>query len=225
MLVIGIAAWVAADPGRFLVRAGAARRRLRRRDAPARHRRSTLTAAQALRTPQFVALALTHFACCAAHSGPIFHMVTYAIGCGIAADGGGQRLQRRRPRRARRPPAARRAGRPVRRQAGAGRRPDGAGAGRRRPISRSASSASSMRSSVVFGLAYGGVMPLYAMLVREYFGARIMGTVFGAVSACCQPRHGARPVGRRLGVRQFPAATPGSTSARSPSGSPPWRWR
>ena len=26
--------------------------------------------------------------------------------------------------------------------------------------------------SVVFGLAYGGVMPLYAILVREYFGAR-----------------------------------------------------
>jgi MFS family permease len=37
--------------------------------------------------------------------------------------------------------------------------------------------------SVVFGLAYGGVMPLYAVLVREFFGARIMGTVFGAVAA------------------------------------------
>ena len=37
--------------------------------------------------------------------------------------------------------------------------------------------------SVVFGLAYGGVMPLYAVLVREFFGARIMGTMFGAVSA------------------------------------------
>jgi MFS family permease len=37
--------------------------------------------------------------------------------------------------------------------------------------------------SVVFGLAYGGVMPLYAVLVREFFGAKIMGTVFGAVSA------------------------------------------
>src|SRR6185436_13430679 len=36
--------------------------------------------------------------------------------------------------------------------------------------------------SVVFGLAYGGVMPLYAVLVREQFGARIMGTMFGAVS-------------------------------------------
>ena len=36
--------------------------------------------------------------------------------------------------------------------------------------------------SVVFGLAYGGVMPLYAILVREYFGEKIMGTVFGAVT-------------------------------------------
>ena len=35
--------------------------------------------------------------------------------------------------------------------------------------------------SVVFGLAYGGVMPLYAVLVREYFGAKIMGTVFGVI--------------------------------------------
>src|SRR2546428_14130653 len=34
----------------------------------------------------------------------------------------------------------------------------------------------------MFGFAYGGVMPLYAILVREYFGARIMGTTFGAVA-------------------------------------------
>jgi MFS family permease len=36
--------------------------------------------------------------------------------------------------------------------------------------------------SVVFGLAYGGVMPLYAVLAREYFGPRIMGTLFGAAT-------------------------------------------
>jgi len=35
---------------------------------------------------------------------------------------------------------------------------------------------------VVFGFAYGGVMPLYAILVREYFGERILGTAFGAVA-------------------------------------------
>jgi MFS family permease len=34
--------------------------------------------------------------------------------------------------------------------------------------------------ALMFGFAYGGVMPLYAILVREYFGARIMGTTFGA---------------------------------------------
>jgi len=35
---------------------------------------------------------------------------------------------------------------------------------------------------MLFGLSYGGVMPLYAVLVRDFFGARIMGTVFGAVA-------------------------------------------
>ena len=33
--------------------------------------------------------------------------------------------------------------------------------------------------AVIFGTAYGGVMPLYAVLAREYFGQKIMGTVFG----------------------------------------------
>ena len=36
--------------------------------------------------------------------------------------------------------------------------------------------------ALLFGFAYGGVMPLYAILVREYFGERIMGTAFGAVA-------------------------------------------
>src|SRR5262249_49108272 len=44
-----------------------------------------LSVAEALRTPQFAALAVAHFACCAAHSGPIFHMVSFAIGCGVPA--------------------------------------------------------------------------------------------------------------------------------------------
>ena len=34
--------------------------------------------------------------------------------------------------------------------------------------------------AVMFGFAYGGVMPLYAILIREYFGARMMGALFGA---------------------------------------------
>ena len=36
--------------------------------------------------------------------------------------------------------------------------------------------------AALFGFSYGGVMPLYAILVREYFGARNMGTLFGAVA-------------------------------------------
>jgi MFS family permease len=36
--------------------------------------------------------------------------------------------------------------------------------------------------SVLFGFAYGGAMPLYAILVREHFPAKIMGSVFGVVA-------------------------------------------
>jgi MFS family permease len=35
--------------------------------------------------------------------------------------------------------------------------------------------------AVLFGLGYGGVMPLYALLTREYFGARAMGGAYGAI--------------------------------------------
>src|SRR5260370_8792196 len=43
------------------------------------------TVARALCTPQFAAISFTCCACCAAHSGPIFHMVSYAIDCGVPA--------------------------------------------------------------------------------------------------------------------------------------------
>src|SRR2546429_399134 len=36
-------------------------------------------------------------------------------------------------------------------------------------------------AAVVFGVAYGGVMPLYALVTREYFGEKVMGTAYGAV--------------------------------------------
>jgi MFS family permease len=36
--------------------------------------------------------------------------------------------------------------------------------------------------ATVFGAAYGGTMPLYALLAREYFGIRMMGSVFGAAT-------------------------------------------
>src|ERR1700681_4834671 len=42
-----------------------------------------MSLAQALRSPQFVVLLSTNFFCCATHSGPIIHTVSYAISCGI----------------------------------------------------------------------------------------------------------------------------------------------
>jgi MFS family permease len=139
------------------------------------------TVPQALRTPQFAAIAFTHFACCVAHSGPIFHMVTEAIDCGVApmaaatvigvaglSSVGGRVL--------------------------CGLFADRFGA-REVLIVGLAVQALAISLylvvrdlgafyalSVMFGMAYGGIMPLYATLVREYFGGAIMGTVFGAVA-------------------------------------------
>ena len=181
MLVIGIAGWALLIPASFLVRPapkGNETEAVGRTQGP----EIEWTPAQAFRTPQFMALAGAHFACCAAHSGPIFHMVSYAMVCGIAPltavtvyslagfSGLGGRLL-------------------------LGALADRLGA---KPVLVGGLFVQAMciatylavahlgefyALSVVFGLAYGGVMPLYAVLVREYFGARIMGTVFGAVSA------------------------------------------
>jgi MFS family permease len=32
-----------------------------------------------------------------------------------------------------------------------------------------------------FGVAYGGAMPLYALVAREFFGERVVGTTFGGI--------------------------------------------
>jgi MFS family permease len=179
MMTIGIVAWALLIPAALLVRrppavaaaavAGAAA------DEP------SMSAGEAFRSPQFIVLALTFFLCCAAHSGPIFHMVSYAIGCGIAPmaavsiysleglSGLGGRLL-------------------------LGLLADRLGAKRvliAGLLVQSAAIASYLMVnrlgdfytlSVVFGLAYGGVMPLYAVLARESFGQRVMGTVFGAMT-------------------------------------------
>ena len=84
MLVIGIAAWALLIPACFLVRPAPQAAGTAAAPTPDDAPETEWTAAQALRTPQFITLALAHFACCAAHSGPIFHMVSYAMICGIA---------------------------------------------------------------------------------------------------------------------------------------------
>src|SRR6202035_4957847 len=42
-----------------------------------------MSLANALRSPQFIILLATNFLCCATHSGPIIHTVSYAVTCGI----------------------------------------------------------------------------------------------------------------------------------------------
>ena len=58
---------------------------LRPAPAPAVAARAGVTPRAIWRSWPFWAIALTHFACCASHSGPIFHMVTHAIEQGVPA--------------------------------------------------------------------------------------------------------------------------------------------
>lgn len=185
MWVIGDLVWLVVLPTAFLVRnppraaavpaAGAAP------TPSAAGGASDMTIGQVLRTPQFAAIALTHFACCAAHSGPIFHMVTHAIDRGVPAMAAATVLS-----------VAGLAS--LSGKIGCGIFADRVGAKRTLvaglTLQAFAISLYLVGSglggfyalAVVFGFAYGGVMPLYAILVREYFGERIMGTAFGAVS-------------------------------------------
>jgi MFS family permease len=179
-LIIGVAAAVLLIPASLLVR--------RPPSAPADAAVGGVaggtrgaTAMQALKSPQFAVLALTFFACCAAHSGPIFHTVSYAIGCGL-------------------PPMTAVTIYSVEGLAGLGGRlmlgvlADRLGAKRvliaGLVVQALAAGAYALASrlgefyavAVIFGLAYGGVMPLYAVLARAYFASRIMGTVLGAMT-------------------------------------------
>jgi MFS family permease len=140
-----------------------------------------MTVGQALRSPQFIVLAATFFACCAMHSGPIFHTISYAVACGLtpvvavtiySVEGAAGLL-----------------GRLIFGIAGDrfGAKPvlviglmiQALGAGAyffTRQVGEFYAVA------IVFGATYAGVMPLYAVIAREYFPLRIMGTVFGAAS-------------------------------------------
>ena len=140
-----------------------------------------ITVSQALTSPQFLILGFTFFLCCAAHSGPIFHVVSYAMYCGLGSLAAVSVYS-------------------VEGLAGLGGRlllgvlADRYGA-KRILVTALAVQAVAIASylavneldefyalAVIFGVAYGGGMPLYASLARDYFGQRIMGTVFGAAT-------------------------------------------
>jgi MFS family permease len=178
MLVLGDLAWLVIVPAALLVRDPSGRSPAA---ASAAAGGRELTVAQALRTPQFLAIALTYFACCAAHSGPIFHVVTHAIDRGVPAMAAATVLGAAG--------LASLTGKIV-----CGLIADRVGAKRTLVVGLTLqalvivlylftwSLASFYAVALIFGFAYGGVMPLYAILVREYFGQRVMGTVFGAAA-------------------------------------------
>ena len=68
-LVLGNLAWVVVLPTALLLRAPAGQ--------PSPAPSPVLASASPWRTWPFWAIALTHFCCCAAHSGPLFHLVSH----------------------------------------------------------------------------------------------------------------------------------------------------
>ncbi|TGS16065.1 MFS transporter [Mesorhizobium sp. M2E.F.Ca.ET.209.01.1.1] len=180
MFDIGVMAWLLLLPAVLLVRQPPVATAATGTPAPAADDPS-MSVGQALRSPQFIVLGLTFFACCAAHSGPIFHMVSYAMSCGVA-------------------PMAAVSIYSVEGLAGLGGRvlygvlADRLGV---KPVLVAGLAIQGLviaayltvgrieqfyLLAVIFGATYGGVMPLYAVLAREYFGLRIIGTVLGAAT-------------------------------------------
>jgi MFS family permease len=149
--------------------------------APTGGQQPGMSVGEALRSPQFVVLVLTNFFCCATHSGPIFHTVSYAQTCGIplvaavsiysveGLAGMGGRI-------------------------GFGLLGDRFGAKRVLVLGLLAQAFGALAYvfarglgefytvAAVFGFIYAGVMPLYAVLARENFPLRMMGTVIGGTA-------------------------------------------
>jgi MFS family permease len=183
LLILGDLAWLVVIPSALLLRNAPL--------TPARAESETMTRTWAggrdaeggsmiLRAWPVWAIGVTHFACCAAHSGPIFHMVSHAIDRGMAGMAAATLLG----------------------VSGfssiAGRIACGLVAdrfGTKRTLVTMLTLQAVMIAfylvardlgalyalGLAFGVAYGGVMPLYALVTREYFGERILGTAYGVV--------------------------------------------
>jgi MFS family permease len=178
MATIGVFAWILLIPAALLLRRAPL---IDNPNTTAHTVGSGPSLKAALVSPQFLVLGMTFFFCCAAHSGPIFHIVSYAISCGVPTmaavsiysleglSGLGGRLL-------------------------LGVAADRLGV---KPVLICGLLVQSLAImgylfasrlnefyllSLVFGAAYGGVMPLYAVLARDYFEQRLMGSVFGAAT-------------------------------------------
>lgn len=177
-LTIGIGAWALLIPAALLVRPAPIPARAAGEASSAPEEMRT---GEALRSTPFIVLAATFFACCATHAGPIFHTISYALFCGI-------------------PTIAAVTIYSLEGLAGLGGRVVFGLLGDRYGAKRTLISGLLIQAfaagsfvfahrlgefyavSAVFGFAYGGVMPLYAVLARDYFGQQIMGTVLGAAA-------------------------------------------
>jgi MFS family permease len=142
---------------------------------------SDMSLGQALKSPQFIILLLTNFFCCATHSGPIFHTVSYAVSCGI-------------------PMIAAVSIYSIEGLAGMGGRVAFGILGDRLGAKRVLVSGLLLQAfgalayvfarelgafyavAALFGFIYAGIMPLYAVIARENFPLRMMGTVIGGTA-------------------------------------------
>jgi len=140
-----------------------------------------MSVGQALRSAPFLILVLTSFLSCATHSGPIFHTVSYAVTCGI-------------------PLMAAVSIYSLEGLAGMGGRlvfgllGDRFGAARVLVLALLAQAlvvlgyvaarqlGSFYTVAALFGFTYAGVMPLFAVIARDNFPLRMMGTVIGGTT-------------------------------------------
>ena len=139
-------------------------------------------------------LAGVFFLCCAAHSGPIFHTVSYAMICGASALAAASIYS-------------------VEGLAGLFGRVLFGVAADRLGVRRVLVAGLALQAvaiycyiyvselpqfyvlAIVLGMAYSGVMPLYFVLARDYFSSKVMGTVVGGMVATSSIGMAFGPVG------------------------------
>jgi MFS family permease len=181
LLVIAAVAAALMIPTSLLVRRPPALKSEKAADSAPGEAGSALSLSQVLRSPQFIILLLTNFFCCATHSGPIFHTVSYAVSCGIPVITAVTIYS-------------------VEGLAGMGGRVAFGLLGDRFGAKRALVSGLLLQAfgaaayffvsglsgfyaaAAVFGFVYAGVMPLYAVIARENFPLRMMGMVIGGTA-------------------------------------------
>ena len=165
-----------------------------------------MSVGEAVRSPQFIILLLTNFFCCATHSGPIIHTVSYAVSCGIpliaavsiySLEGLAGLFGR----------------------IGFGLLGDRLGAKRVLVAGLLVQAFGALAYvfvrdlsafyavAALFGFVYAGTMPLYAAIARENFPLKMMGTVIGGTAMAGSLGMAAGPVAGGLIYDTFASYT------------------